>query len=247
MVPHSLESNKWHRGRRFHGNSEFLANSENVPRTAMRMSFRLRDPRLVARFRRQVFGAAPPKPRPIGIHCDAKPPSKALTRRHWNLMIVFLREGPMRLALISIALLGVMLVGCSGPQGPQGQAGSKGQEGNAGVAGPAGAKGDRGPQGAMGPAGPQGSKGDLGQQGPQGAMDAAGPQGPKGDSGPQGATGPAGPAGPAAMAGLRVVTGAKSVACNQDEVLVSIVCSAGTADGTSCPSSSTATGLCMRK
>lgn len=153
-------------------------------------------------------------------------PSKALTRRHWNLMIVFLREGPMRVALVSIALLGVMLVGCSGPQGPQGQAGQKGQEGGAGVAGPAGAKGDTGPQGSMGP---------------------AGPQGPKGDSGPQGVIGPAGPAGPAAMAGLRVVTGAKSVACNQDEVLVSIVCSAGTADGTSCPSASTATGLCMRK
>ena len=174
-------------------------------------------------------------------------PSKALTRRHWNLMIVFLREGPMRVALVSIALLGVMLVGCSGPQGPQGQAGQKGQEGGAGVTGPAGAKGDIGPQGSMGPAGPQGPKGDLGQQGPQGAMGPAGPQGPKGDSGLQGAIGPAGPAGPAAMAGLRVVTGAKSVTCNQDEVLVSIVCSAGTADGTSCPSASTATGLCMRK
>lgn len=108
-------------------------------------------------------------------------PSKALTRRHWNLMIVFLREGPMRVALVSIALLGVMLVGCSGPQGPQGQAGQKGQEGGAGVAGPAGAKGDTGPQGSMGPAGPQGPKGDLGQQGPQGAMGPAGPQGPKGD------------------------------------------------------------------
>ena len=192
----------------------------------MRMSFRLRDPRLVARFRRQVFGVAPPKSRLIGLYCDAKPPSGALTRRHWNLMIVFCREGPMRAALMSIALLGVMLVGCSGPQGEQGQAGPKGQEGNAGVAGPAGAKGDTGPQGAMGPAGPQGSKGD---------------------SGPQGAIGPAGPAGPAAMAGLRVVSGERSVACNQDEVLVSIVCSAGTADGTSCPSASTATGLCMRK
>ena len=228
-----------------------LLNSWLIPRTyvgtAMGDVLCLRGPRLVPRFTRQVFGAAPPKPRLIGHPLRRQAPSKALTRRHWNLMIAFFREGPMRVALVSIALLGVMLVGCSGPQGPQGQAGPKGQEGGAGVAGPAGAKGDTGPQGSMGPAGPQGPKGDLGQQGPQGAMGPAGPQGPKGNSGPQGAIGPAGPAGPAAMAGLRVVTGAKSVACNQDEVLVSIVCSAGTADGTSCPSASTATGLCMRK
>ena len=205
------------------GSSEFLANSKNIRRTAMRMSFRLHDPRLVARFTRSAKAEADRHP----LRRQAL--SKALTRRHWNLMIVFLREGPMRVALVSIALLGVMLVGCSGPQG---QAGPKGQEGGAGVAGPAG---------------PQGPKGNLGQQGPQGATGPAGPQGPKGDSGPQGAIGPAGPAGPAAMAGLRVVTGERSVTCNQDEVLVSIVCSAGTADGTSCPSASTATGLCMRK
>ena len=49
------------------------------------------------------------------------------------------------------------------------------------------------------------------------------------------------------MAGLRVVTGEKSVACNQDEVLVSIVCSAGAPNGTYCTSSGAATGLCMRK
>ena len=157
-------------------------------------------------------------------------PSKALTRRHWNLMIVFLREGPMRVALVSIALLGVMLVGCSGPQGvKQAQ------------------KDKKAVRGSRAQPVEQGPKGNLGQQGPQGAMGPAGPQGPKGNSGPQGAIGPAGPAGPAAMAGLRVVTGERSVTCNQDEVLVSIVCSAGTADGTSCPSASTATGLCMRK
>jgi hypothetical protein len=78
-------------------------------------------------------------------------------------------------------------------------------------------------------------------------MGPAGPQGPKGDPGPQGAMGPAGTAGSAGATGLRVVTGGKSVACNQDEVLVSIVCSAGTADGTYCPSATTTTGLCMHK
>ena len=137
----------------------------------------------------------------------------------------------MKTAFIAVALLGVALVGCSGPQG---QTGPKGQQG---VTGPAGPKGDRGPQGATGPAGPKGD------QGPRGAM---GPAGPKGDPGPQGAMGPAGPSGPAASA-LRVVTGQKSVTCNPNEVLVSIVCSSGTADGYYCPNATTTTGLCMLK
>jgi hypothetical protein len=84
-----------------------------------------------------------------------------------------------------------------------------------------------------GPQGPQGQKGD---QGP------AGPAGPKGDQGPPG------PAGSAGSAGLRiVVSGERTVSCNDDEVLVSVVCSAGAPDGAGCSAGSTTTGLCMRK
>jgi hypothetical protein len=120
-------------------------------------------------------------------------------------------ELEMRAATLTIALLSLVLWGCSGPQGPPGQAGAPGEKG---VAGPAGPKGDQGPPG------------------------------PKGDTGPQGVAGPAGPAG---SAGLRVATGEKSVACNSDEVLVSVVCSAGAPDGATCPAATTTTGLCMRR
>ncbi len=82
-----------------------------------------------------------------------------------------------------------------------------------------------------GPQGPQGQKGDQGPPGPVGA---------KGDQGPPGPPGPAG-------AGLRIVSGEKTVSCNQDEVLVSVVCSAGAPDGAGCSGGSTTTGLCMRK
>jgi hypothetical protein len=92
-----------------------------------------------------------------------------------------------------------------------------------------------GPQGPQGQAGPPGEKGEAGP---------AGPAGPKGDAGPPG---PAGPAGSTGTAGLRIVRGEKSVSCNDDEELVSLVCSAGAPDGTECPAASTATGLCMHK
>jgi collagen triple helix repeat protein len=71
----------------------------------------------------------------------------------------------MRAAPLSIALLGLLLAACSGPQGPQGQAGAPGEKGPAGPAGPAGpmgppgAKGDPGPQGQAGLPGPAGSAG----------------------------------------------------------------------------------------
>jgi hypothetical protein len=90
-----------------------------------------------------------------------------------------------------------------------------------------------GPQGPQGQAGAPGEKGDAGP---------AGPMGPKGDEGPPGPMGPPGPAG-----GLRIVSGEKTVRCNDDEVLVSVVCSAGAPDGAECPAASTTTGLCMRK
>jgi hypothetical protein len=43
-----------------------------------------------------------------------------------------------------------------------------------------------------------------------------------------------------------VVTGADSVTCSDNEVLVSIICSSGAPDGAKCPAS-TATGVCARK
>jgi hypothetical protein len=43
-----------------------------------------------------------------------------------------------------------------------------------------------------------------------------------------------------------VVSGA-NVACNQDEVLVSLICPSGAPDGDRCPASGNATALCMRK
>ena len=65
----------------------------------------------------------------------------------------------MRTAVGTIALLTVLLFGCSGPQGPQGQAGQTGAKGEAGPAGPAGPKGDAGPPGPMGPPGGAGTAG----------------------------------------------------------------------------------------
>jgi hypothetical protein len=95
--------------------------------------------------------------------------------------------------------------------------------------------GPQGPQGQAGAPGEKGAKGDQGQAG------APGEKGAKGDQGPPG------PPGPAGSAGLRIVSGEKTVSCNEDEVLVSVVCSAGAPDGANCPGASTTTGLCMRK
>jgi hypothetical protein len=98
-----------------------------------------------------------------------------------------------------------------------------------------------GPQGPQGQAGPPGEKGAKGDQGPPGAKGDQGPPGTKGDQGPPG------PAGSAGSAGLRIVSGEGTVSCNDDEVLVSVVCSAGAPDGAGCSAGSTTTGLCMRK
>jgi hypothetical protein len=92
-----------------------------------------------------------------------------------------------------------------------------------------------GPQGSQGQAGPPGEKGAKGDQGPPG------PTGAKGDQGPPG------PAGSAGSAGLRIVSGQKTISCNDDEMLVSVFCSAGALDGAECSAGITATGLCMRK
>lgn len=101
-------------------------------------------------------------------------------------------------------------------------------------------EGRQGPQGPAGPPGPKGEAGPAGVQGPRGEM---GPQGPAGPPGPKGDPGPAGPPG---TPGLRIVTSKEAVACNADELLVSLVCSAGAPDGARCPGGE-ATGLCMRK
>ena len=130
--------------------------------------------------------------------------------------------------LLAIALTLTACEGRVGPQGPQGPQGERG---------PAGPPGPQGPQGIAGLAGP---KGDTGQQGP------IGPQGPPGEKGPPGERGTQGAKGEAGVSGLRVVAG-ENVACNQDEVLVSIVCASGSADGARCPSGGNATALCMRK
>src|ERR1700683_2946635 len=77
----------------------------------------------------------------------------------------------------------------------------------------------------------------------------AGPPGAPGAGGRQGTAGPPRPAGPGVppggIAGLRILTGEKTATCNANEVLVSIVCSAGRADGANC-SEGEASGLCLR-
>jgi hypothetical protein len=92
--------------------------------------------------------------------------------------------------------------------------------------------------------GPQGPQGQAGAPGEKGAAGPAGPTGPKGDQGPPG---PMGPPGPAGVTGFRIVSGEKTVSCNDGEVLVSVVCSTGAPDGAECPSATTTTGLCMRR
>ena len=82
--------------------------------------------------------------------------------------------------------------------------------------------------------------------GPQGQAGPPGPQGQAGLAGPAGPPGQKGEAGTAAPA-LRVVTGEKTVACGDDETLVSVVCSSGAPDGAACPSATQTTGVCMHK
>jgi hypothetical protein len=126
---------------------------------------------------------------------------------------------------------------------PAGPAGPKGEAGAQGLAGPPGPKGDFGPPGPKGDVGPEGP---AGSPGPKGEAGAQGPAGPAGPPGPPGVPGPKGEAGAAAPA-LRVVTGEKTVACGEDETLISVVCSSGAPDGAGCPSATQTTGVCMHK
>jgi hypothetical protein len=125
-----------------------------------------------------------------------------------------------------IILSAVLLSGCDQFQGPKGEPGTQGD------AGPAGPKGEQGPKGP---------KGDPGSQG------VAGPVGPKGDQGPVGPQGPKGDSGSPAAVTFRMVTGEGGVNCADNEVLASLVCANGTAEGAKCSASGQATGLCVRK
>ncbi len=163
------------------------------------------------------------------IHCARS--RKVVDRLRDTLDHAGLRGGQMKAGTLALALLSLVLVGCEqkpGPAGPQGEAGAQGPPG---PAGPSGLKGDAGLQGAAGPPGPVG---------------AVGPAGPKGDEGPPGPPGPKGDQGGGALA-LRVVVGRKTVACRDDETLVSVVCSSGAPDGAVCPTATQTTGLCMGK
>jgi hypothetical protein len=114
--------------------------------------------------------------------------------------------------LVAFAAM-LLLSGCfEGPRGPTGP------QGPAGVAGPGGPQGPAGPQGPQGIAGPKGDPGPQGPTGPQGPRGEAGPPGPKGDPG---APGPA---------NIRLVqsTG-DTLACGDNEVLASVLCSNGAA------------------
>ena len=101
-----------------------------------------------------------------------------------------------------------------------------------------------GPAGATGPAGPQG------------ATDARGPDGRVGDSGAVGSPGSQGPAGlpgPAGQATIRLVQeSGKSVACNERELLASVLCSGGgpavvSVQGSAKCAADGAVGVCVKR
>jgi hypothetical protein len=187
---------------------------------------------------------------------------------YWDLSSSSRKVAYVRLlfSVVTIAMA-LSLFACSqpppGPQGPAGPPGPPGQTGPAGPAGPQGVQGQQGPVGAQGPAGPRGEvgppgpQGAVGPQGPQGEGGSQGPAGPageRGEPGPQGPSGPPGPAGPAGPPGepnlagaYRIVTGTEAVTCNENEALVSLLCSSGPLDGSKCQTGATATGLCVRR
>ena len=127
--------------------------------------------------------------------------------------------------------LALSLAACGRDPGPKGDPGAQGPAGPQGAQGIQGVAGQQGQAGAQGPQGPQGAPGEKGAPG------AAGDKGEKGDKGDRGE---------AALAGLRVVQGDISVACEANETLVSILCTSGAADGAKCPTAP-AVGLCLKK
>ena len=116
------------------------------------------------------------------------------------------------------------------------------------------AQGSAGPRGEAGPPGPQGAVGPQGSQGEAGSQGPTGPAGQRGDPGPQGPPGPPGPSGPpgtqaepSPASGFRILTGTETIACNETEQLVSLVCSSGAPEGLKCAAGAIATGLCVRR
>lgn len=105
-------------------------------------------------------------------------------------------------------------------------------------------EGKMGPPGPRGSPGPDGLQGPIGRQGPDGErgnIGAAGAVGAQGRPGPPGPTGEPGPPPP-----FHLVTGIGSVRCPNGQVLVSLICEKGEADGTTCAAPDTpATGLCV--
>lgn len=137
------------------------------------------------------------------------------------------------LAIIAIAL---SLAACDKPkEGAQGPVGPQGSQGPQGAVGPQGPQGVAGPPGPMGPGGPAGAKGDPGPEGPAGAPGPQGPPGPKGEAAAANTT---------QGAAVRVVRGTETLVCESNEVLVSIRCDSGNADGAKC--NGAGVGLCAR-
>jgi Collagen triple helix repeat (20 copies) len=136
--------------------------------------------------------------------------------------------------LVALASL-LLLTGCF--EGPQGTPGATGPQGPQGVAGQ---RGENGPRGEAGPIGPQGAAGPVGPRGEQG---------PKGDRGEQGPPSQAGTGQP----NIRFVQNdGDSLACREDEVLASVVCSDGGAAAVSqkrnakCTVANGVVGICLR-
>jgi hypothetical protein len=102
-----------------------------------------------------------------------------------------------------------------------------------------------GPQGPPGPSGPQGSQGPTGRQG---AVGERGDPGSAGAQGPLGSPGPAGAKGDSAAPAFRILTGVDTASCADNEILISLVCASGAADGAKCATpGAAATGVCARK
>jgi hypothetical protein len=107
-------------------------------------------------------------------------------------------------------------------------------------------EGKMGPPGPVGPPGPEGVQGPTGRQGPDGErgnVGAAGAAGAQGKAGPPGQRGDPGPRPP-----FHLVTGTDSMRCPDGQILVSLICERGEADGSKCAArDTTATGLCVRQ
>jgi Collagen triple helix repeat (20 copies) len=118
-----------------------------------------------------------------------------------------------RLARISDARVGSLIVGPPGHSGKVGAGGVRGLRGLIGKPGPAGPRGHRGHDGHAGARGAQGNPGLKGEQGPPGQRGAQGNSGARGIAGPPGARGPAGPAGPVGPRGPTGVSGPPGNPC----------------------------------